>query len=879
MKKTLLLLTLLTLLLNISIFGQKIYQYPFQNPSLTVDERVKDLLSRMTLDEKVSQMIDIAPAIPRLNIPAYNWWNEALHGVARAGVATVFPQAIGLGATWDTTLIYKVADIISTEARAKHHEALRNNDFGRYKGLTIWSPNINIFRDPRWGRGQETYGEDPYLTSRIGVAFVKGLQGDDPKYIKTISTPKHYAVHSGPEPERHRFNAVTDKRDFYETYSPAFKALITEGKAWSIMGAYNRYMNDPACASPFLLQQILRDSWKFKGYVVSDCDAIADIWRDHKTVKTDAEAAAISIKAGCDLNCGDTYLALTKAVKQGLVTEADVDKNLYRVFEARFRLGMFDPAEMVKYAQIPYSANDTKGNREIAYKSALESIVLLKNEGNALPLKKNLKTIAVVGPNANKAFVMYGNYNGVPSVSVTPLDGIKNKAGAGVNVLYAQGCGWAEAANSLAVVPSELLGFNGKQGLQAEYYSNMKFEGEPAVKRIDKKIDFNWGDRPPKGLTKNFGFSVRWTGTITVPENGSYTFAVSGDDGYRLYIDGKLLIDNWVEQAETTLKTELTLAGGKGHDIKLEYFQNQGDASIRLEYFKKSTVDPIVEAVDIAGKSDVVVFFAGLSSSLEGEEMRVDYDGFKGGDRTSIDLPKIQSDLIRKLQATGKPVVVVLMSGSPVALNWEDENLPAILQAWYPGEEGGNAIADVLFGNYNPAGRLPVTFYKSVDQLPSFEEYAMKGRTYRYFNGQPLYPFGYGLSYSKFVYSNLQIPSSAETGRNITVSVDVTNIGSVEGDEVVQLYVSNKSASVPVPIRSLEGFSRVNLKPGEKRTVTFTLKPYQLSVIDDNTKRMEQAGTFELSVGGGQPVVMKRATSDFVTGMLKITGDTKELEL
>ncbi len=823
-------------------------------------------------------MIDVAPGIPRLGIPAYNWWNEALHGVARAGVATVFPQAIGLGASWDTTLIFNVADIISTEARAKHHEALRSNDFARYKGLTIWSPNINIFRDPRWGRGQETYGEDPYLTSRIGVAFVKGLQGNDPKYLKTISTPKHYAVHSGPEPERHKFNAITNNRDFYETYSPAFKALIKEGGAWSIMGAYNSYMNDPACASPFLLQQVLRDQWKFKGYVVSDCDAIADIWRDHKTVKTDAEAAAISIKAGCDLNCGDTYLALVRAVNQGLVTEKDIDINLKRLFEARFRLGMFDPPAIVKYAQIPYSVNDTRENRGVALKSALESIVLLKNDKNTLPLSKSIKTIAVIGPNANDPAVMFGNYNGTPSKSTTPLEGIKNKVQPGTEVLFSKGCNWVDAADALTVVPGEILSSNNRQGLQGEYYANMKFEGEPILKRNDRKIDFNWDEKPPKGLNAT-GYSVRWTGKLTVPESGNYIFAITGDDGYRLYVDNKLVIDKWEDQSATTKKIELNLKANQGYDIKLEYYQNQGGASIRFEYSKKSEKDPFVEAIDFASKSDVVLFFGGLSSSLEGEEMRVDYEGFNGGDRTNIDLPAIQTNLLKKLKATGKPVILVLMSGSALAVNWENENLSAILQAWYPGEEGGNAIADVLFGKYNPSGRLPVTFYKSVNQLPPFEEYAMKGRTYRYFEGETLYPFGFGLSYTKFSYSNLQVPQSVETGKNITIRVDVTNSGNVSGEETVQLYLSNKKASVPVAIRSLEGFCKVTLKPGEKRTVSFTLKPYQLSIIDDNTKRIEQAGTFEVSVGGGQPVLNRQATSDFVTAKFNITDKPVPLEL
>lgn len=853
------------------------YKFKFQNPNLPLEERVNDLISQMTLEEKISQMIDAAPAIPRLGIPEYNWWSEGLHGVAAAGIATVFPQAIGLGATYDTSLIYEVADVVSTEFRAKHNEFLRNNDHGRFKGLTVWSPNINIFRDPRWGRGQETYGEDPYLTSRIGVSFVKGLQGNDPNYFKVISTPKHYAVHSGPEPERHRFNAVTNKRDFLETYSAAFESLIREGGAYSIMGAYNSYMGDPCCASPFLLRDVLRNQWGFKGYVVSDCDAIADIWRNHKFVQTPEEAAAIAVKAGCDLNCGETYLSLKDAVKKGLITEKDIDVSLKRLFEARFKLGMFDPIEKVKYAQIPFSENDSPEHRKLALKAAHESIVLLKNGNNLLPLKKNLSTVAVIGPNADMPTTLYGNYNGISSHPVTPLEGIRNKLGSGVKVLYAQGCNVADDSPVLQNITSEMVSTDGVPGLKGEYFSNVKLEGSPIVTRTDTSFNFNWNGNSPAPGIKGTDFSVRWTGRLTVPLSGKYNLTITADDGYRLYIDNKLVFELWKDQAPTPTSTTLDMKAGQPHDIKIEYYQSKGGSAFAFQWGLKND-NSIKDAVNAASKADVVLFFGGISSRLEGEEMTVNYPGFFGGDRTSLDLPAIQEKLLKALKSTGKPIVVVLMSGSALAVNWEAANIPAIVQSWYPGEEGGNAIADVLFGDYNPAGRLPVTFYKSVSQLPPFEDYAMKGRTYKYFEGEPLYPFGYGMSYTTFAYDKLQVAPSTETGKPVTVQVEVTNKGNMEGDEVVQLYVSHKNASVTVPIRSLAGFRRVHLKPGESQTLSFVLSPKQLSIITDDGLRKVESGNFEVSAGGCQPISQKPSTTGFVTATFALEGQTKDIE-
>jgi len=819
---------------------------PYKNPSLPIEARVDDLVSRMTLEEKVSQMMNAAPAIERLGIPAYDWWNEALHGVARAGYATVFPQAIGLAATWDTKLMHDVADVISTEARAKHHEFIRNNQHARYQGLTFWSPNINIFRDPRWGRGQETYGEDPYLTARMGVEFVRGLQGDDPRYFKVIATPKHYAVHSGPEPERHAFDAIASERDLRETYLPAFRATILEGKAYSVMCAYNRTNGEPCCANKKLMTDILRGEWKFNGYVVSDCGAIYDIWKFHKVVPTEMEASVLGVRGGTDLTCGTEYPTLVQAVKQGLISESEIGTAVKRLMTARFRLGMFDPPEMVSYARIPFSQNDTPEHRQLARKTARESIVLLKNANHTLPLKKDLKSIAVIGPNADVPEVLWGNYNGYPSVITTPLAGIKNAVSANTKVVYAPGS--TLAGEPVAPVPASALTTNGTEpGLKAEYFNNRELRGPAATVRTDARIDFNWGRYKPTPELSENNFSVRWTGKLKAPESGNYTLGFTADDGARLYIDGKLLIDAWAGNPKRTVTTEITLEAGRSYDLRMDYFQTNREAVAKLVWsYPKLAERMIEEAVNATRQSDASVLVLGISAGLEGEEMPVAVEGFRGGDRTDISLPKPQEALLKAVVATGKPVVVVLLSGSALAVNWANENAPAILTAWYPGGEGGTAIADVLFGDYNPAGRLPVTFYKSVDQLPPFTDYSMQGRTYRYFKGEPLYPFGYGLSYTQFVYSNLRY----DVGDSVKVSVDVRNTGERDGDEVVQLYLTDVAASAPVPIRTLVGFDRISLRPKEKRTVTFTITPRQMSLIDNRGRRVIEPGEFMISAGG-----------------------------
>ena len=844
----------------------------YLNVKLPVQERVDDLVSQMTLKEKVSQMVHGAAAIPRLDVPEYNWWNECLHGVARAGRATVFPQAIALAATWDTDLMLNVADVISTEARAKNNGFIKKGDRDIYKGLTFWSPNINIFRDPRWGRGQETYGEDPYLTARMGIAFVKGLQGNDPNYFKVIATPKHYAVHSGPEPDRHTFDAITDNHDLYDTYLPAFEACVKEAGAFSVMCAYNRFMGDACCGSPPLLKKILRDDWGFKGYVVSDCGAIYDIYAHHKIADTAPEAAAIAVKSGTDLNCGNTFgSALVEAVKEGLLTEEQIDVSVKRLFTARFKLGMFDPPELVKYTKIPTTENDSEEHRQLSIKTAQESIVLLKNSNNILPLKKDLEKIAVIGPTADSYQMLLGNYNGTPSKYVTPLQGIINKVGKNTKVVYEIGCNPVVEGRVVHNLYSDIVSADGKPGLKAEYFRNTNLEGEPFFTKIDPIDNPNWiyGTREPNIRYQN-NYSIRWTGTINPPITGEYNFTVSGSDGYRLLIDNKIVVEDWTKHNRSEKSNIIALKKGRPYNIKIEYFRDSSRAELSVQW-ELLDVDNSKNAVILAKGSDVVIFVGGITPQLEGEEMRVDLPGFKGGDRTTLDLPKVQENLLKLLFKTGKPIVLVLTSGSALSVNWENENLAAIVQLWYPGEEGGTALADVLFGDYNPAGRLPVTFYKSVDQIPPFEDYNMKGRTYRYFEGEPLYSFGYGLSYTKFEYNNLTVPSKIKTGGEINVSVDVQNAGKVAGDEVVELYVKIPSSSIKTPIHSLQGFKRIYLQPGEKKTVNFNLKPKQLSVITEDIKYIVEPGVYEISVGGSQPGI-KVETTGYVTSKVEISG-------
>lgn len=851
----------------------------YQNVNRTIDDRVNDLVGRMTLDEKVKQLLYDAPAIERLGIPAYNWWNEGLHGVARNGRATVFPQAIGLAATWDPELLHNVATAISDEARAKYHDALRKGRHGIYEGLTFWSPNINIFRDPRWGRGMETYGEDPYLAGRLAVAFVKGMQGDNPRYLKTVATPKHFAVHSGPESERHVFDSVVDERDLRDTYLPQFRAAVVEGGAQSVMCAYNRFRGTPCCGSNELLQKILRDEWGFDGYVVSDCWAIMDFYTTHMVVKSAPEAAAMALRAGVDLNCGVTFDSLGIAVRNGLVNEDLVDRSVKRLFRARFQLGMFDPVGTVPYAATSMSVVESREHLSLALEAARKSVVLLKNENHILPLRKDLRSIAVIGPNANEVELLLGNYNGVPSTAVTPLEGIRRAVSPLTKIIYARGCDLAEHMPTLVSVPSACLSGgieDGKtRGLRGEYFGNNMLDGEPKVSRIDTAVDFTWWDLPAvKGVPDSF--SVRWSGAISPPVSGTYALGMSSLGSARLYLDDSLFLEVSDRHVVLTRSKNVALKADEVRKIRIEYCHSRPDAIVRLVWSVPNQ-SLMQEALNAAQGADAVVLCMGLSPRLEGEEMDVDVPGFSGGDRVNIDLPWPQEELIREIAKLGKPTILVLLSGSAVGIPWEAEHLPAILEAWYPGQTAGTALADILFGDHNPSGRLPVTFYKSIDQLPPFTDYAMKGRTYRYFTGEPLYPFGYGLSYTTFRYSNLRLPESSLTpADSVAVSVDIQNTGDRDGEEVVELYLSHVNAAMPVPIRSLEGLKRVFLKSGEKATLSFTLEPRQLSVIDDQNHRTVMPGALKISVGGGQPLdtgsVIGRAVSESVSGRLELMG-------
>ncbi len=714
----------------------------YRNPQLPMEVRIKDLLRRMTLEEKVSQMMNASPAIDRLGIPAYNWWSEGLHGVARTGKhATVFPQAIGNAATFDQPNLQRMATMISTEARAIHHQYEREGQRDIYEGLTFWSPNINIFRDPRWGRGQETYGEDPYLTGQMGMALVKGFQGDDPNYLKITACAKHFAVHSGPETTRHSFDVRPSDYDLWDTYLPAFRTLVVDAKVASVMCAYNSIEGQPCCGSDLLMTDILYNKWKFRGYVTSDCGAIDDFYEtkypSHNFSPNAASASSDAVIHGTDVECGSSYQSLVAAVKSGLVAESKIDTSVYHLLEIRFRLGMFDPPAMVKYAQTPMTEVLSPEHQAQALLMARESIVLLRNDHHFLPLDaRHIRKIAVLGPNADDSTVVLGNYNGFPDHTVTVLEGIRGKVPAGTNVYY------------------------------------------------EKGVDYVQG-------------------------------AASAD------------------------------------------------------------VDAVAARVKDA---DVIVFVGGISPRLEGEEMRdVHLDGFSGGDRTSIALPAVQTKLMKALYATGKPVIFVMMTGSAISTEWESAHLPAILDAWYGGEAAGTAVADVLFGDYNPAGRLPVTFYKSVDQLPDFSNYSMEGRTYRYFKGEPLYPFGYGMSYTSFVYSQLSLPVEVSAGMEVPVTVTVQNTGGREGDEVVQLYVRHTGYTGRAPLHALEGFARIHLMPGEKKTVQMKLSPRALSLVDATGRRTEMTGKVEIFMGGGQPLPASLTAGSVVGGTLSVKGAPYEL--
>ena len=846
---------------------------PFRNPSLPVEDRVNDLVSRMTLEEKISQMVHTAAAIPRLGIPQYNWWSEGLHGAAREGYATVFPQAIGLAATFDPDLLRKDADATASEFRAKYEERIQQQGYSDwFHGLTVWSPNINIFRDPRWGRGQETYGEDPFLTAQMGVAYVTGLQGNDPKYLKALSTPKHFAVHSGPEPTRHTVDVRVSAHDLEDTYLPAFRATIGVG-AGSVMCAYNSVLGKPACAQPLLLQDHLRDAWHFQGYVVSDCGAASDIQEGHHYTQTMEQGVAAAVKSGMDIICGipmDNVRverdALLKAVQQGLLTADDIDRAVRRLFTARIKLGMFDPPQTIPYASVPLAEIDSEPHRQLALQTGRESLVLLKNSDHLLPLGTKYKTIAVIGPNADNVDSLLGNYNGTPSHPVTVLAGLRKRF-AGSKILYAPGS--SLAGPPLAPISAKFLkNSSGQPGLTAEYFKGTGLQGPVVLTRTDPGINFAWQSGVSRELRDHF--SVRWTGTLVPPATGDYDVGFTGTNAFHFWLDDRLIGESWYSDTSKTRLKTVHLDAGHEYPVKVECSQESGPALAKLVWHGPQDKDDYSEIVK---QADLIVTVLGLSADLEGEEMPVDVEGFHGGDRTSLDLPRAQEQLLESLGATGKPLVLVLMNGSALAVNWADQHVKSILEAWYPGEEGGTAVAEALAGDFSPSGRLPLTFYKSVDQLPAFEDYTMKARTYRYFTGEPLYPFGYGLSYTSFEYSNLSFDKPAlDATDNLTASVDVKTSGQMAGDEVVEVYLTHPGVG-GAPVRALAGFHRVHVEPGATQHVEITIPNRQLSIVDVDGTRKIFPGDVQVWVGGGQPMNREGLPKTAgVSGSVKITG-------
>src|SRR6266404_168456 len=871
------LLPIVALLSVGSLFAQNSEQPAYLNTALPPQQRAEDLVRRMTVEEKVTQLVNQARAIPRLKVPAYDWWSEALHGVATNGT-TEFPEPIGLAATFDSDAIHRMAIVIGSEGRIKHVQAVRDGHSNIFEGLDFWSPNINIFRDPRWGRGQETYGEDPFLTARMGVAFVTGMQGDDPKYYRVISTPKHYAVHSGPDPTRHTADVKVSKHDQLDTYLPAFRATVTEARAGSVMCAYNSINGQPACANEFLLQDQLRGRWNFQGYVVSDCEAVVNIFRDHHFTKTQAEASALSLQRGMDNECIDfiakvkddhDYKPYLDAYKQGILKDSEIDAALIRLFTARMKLGMFDPPEMVPYSKIDERLLDSAEHRAMARAIANESMVLLKNDGT-LPLQKGRTKIAVVGPLADQTRYLLGNYTGIPTHTVSVLEGLKAEF-PDAQITFVPGTKFLR--NDGDVVPASALTTpEGQPGLTAEFSTGDAFGPKQAVlaTRQVSVLDLTPEDIPQEAVDK-LPLRVGWNGFLTPTEMGDFNLGVRVEGTFAgLSVDDKPVAQEFLF-GQTGIRAKVGrvhLTKGVKVSIKVYYGQT-GPGPIRAQLiWAKFDSRPSAEAIKSARNADIVVAVVGITSELEGEEMLVSEEGFKGGDRTSLDLPKPEEELLEAVAATGKPVVVVLTNGSAMAVNWASKHVNAILDSWYAGEEGGAAIAETLSDKNNPAGRLPVTFYTGVDQLPPFEDYAMKGRTYRYFEGKPLYPFGYGLSYTTFSYGGLKLPQNAiKAGDPLTVEVNVTNTGRREGDEVVQLYLS--FPTMPgAPLRALRGFKRVHLKPQESKKVLFELKERDLSMVSEAGELMIAEGQYSLSAGGGQP----NTEAPSIAGTFKVKG-------
>jgi beta-glucosidase len=858
-------------------------QPAYLDTKLSPAERAHDLVGRMTLDEKANQLEDWATAIPRLGVPDYQTWGEALHGISRAGYATVFPQAIGMAATWNVEAVHGLGGVVSTEARGKYNQAQREGNHRIFYGLTYWSPNINIFRDPRWGRGQETYGEDPFLTAKMGVAYTTGVQGADLNHLRAVSTPKHFAVHSGPEQMRHGFNVDPSPRDLEETYLPAFRATVVEGHAQSVMCAYNSIDEFPACTNKMLLKDHLRDAWGFNGFVVSDCGAIVDVNQGHKKTPDITHSSALALEAGTDLSCSiwaPGFNTLADAVRQGLVKEELVTQAAERLYTARMKLGLFDPQGSSPLDNIHLTGDMMNANREMARKAAMESMVLLKNDG-ILPLKSAPGHIAVVGPTADLLVSILGNYVGTPMRPITPLDGMLQQFKSSP-ILYAQGSTLAAGVG----VPVPRTAFGLGKGLKTEFFATPDWTGRPQATLTQPAVQTDWENGFPVTQIATHNYSVRWSGTLAVPAAGHYVFSIETGDSfpyspketYRLLLDGKVVSEGSLRQgpdistlgdfhaapgASPTAPPQMNspkvpeipfdFTDTNPHQFQFEYShsgdEEGGGVVLKWEAPAQAQLD---EAVDRAKDADVVVAFVGLSPQLEGEEMNIKIDGFNGGDRTSLDLPAPQQKLLEAMAATGKPLVVVLQSGSAVALNWANEHAAAIIEAWYPGVEGGTAVARTLAGLNNPAGRLPVTFYSSVNDLPAFTDYSLKGKTYRYFTGKPLWGFGYGRSYSSFKYGPVKL--SAETlkaGDPLTATVTVTNTSAIAGDEVVEAYV--KTPQPDGPIHSLVGFERVNIAAGLSKDVTIAIDPRSISSVDEKGNRSILEGKYTLTLGGAQP--------------------------
>lgn len=826
----------------------------YKNTSLSPEERAELLVKQLTLEEKVSLMMDGSKPVERLGIKPYNWWNEALHGVARAGLATVFPQPIGMAASFSPESVYGVFNAVSDEARAKNAYYASKQSYERYQGLTMWTPTVNIYRDPRWGRGIETYGEDPYLTSRMGVMAVKGLQGtNDGKYDKLHACAKHFAVHSGPEWNRHSFDVENIKpRDLYETYLPAFEALVKEGNVKEVMCAYNRFEGEPCCGSNRLLMQILRGEWGFNGIVLSDCGAIADFYNDrgHHTHPDAESASAAAVLSGTDLECGSSYKGLIESVKKGLISEEAVDVSVKRLLAARFALGEMDEPSEVSWTKIPFSVVASASHDSLALDMARKSMTLLMNRDNCLPLQRGGFTVAVMGPNANDSVMQWGNYNGMPLRTVTILEGVRNALGANDKLIYEQGCAWVERTLIQSAF-NQCKSADGP-GFSARYWNNITREGAPVTTaQVTTPFHFCTSGAtvfaPGVNLTD---FSATYNSVFTPKQSGEIIFEIYSYGSGRLRVDGKEVKGFSNKHGGRKATYALKVQAGKSYDIELDFEYLRSDAQLNFDLGFKKEVD-IKKSVESVKEADIVIFAGGISPTLEGEEMGVNLPGFKKGDRTDIELPTVQRELVAALHRAGKKVVFVNCSGSPIGLEPETKTCEAILQAWYPGQAGGTAVAEVLFGDYNPAGRLPVTFYRNVSQLPDFEDYNMTGRTYRYMDEAPLFPFGYGLSYTTFNYGHLALEKNKiTTNETLKLTVPVTNTGKRDGEEVVQVYLK-KQDDAEGPIKTLRAFKRVLIPAGKTIEVEFELTGKALEWWDTETNTMRVcAGKYDVMVGG-----------------------------